>query len=204
MGLAKEDAECIVRGRLIVFEGLDRAGKTTMANKTIEHLCQQGIRMESLCFPFYDTPTGNIIKTHLKERHPMEDHVVHLLFSANRWEAKAKIESALDSGISIVLDRYYPSGIAYSAAKGLPLEWCCGPDNGLPRPDIVFFLSINPENAAARAGYGKDLYEKRNFQEKISLQYKKLKDETWCEIDANAPPGHVFEKIRRGLDVLFQ
>ena len=33
------------------------------------------------------TPIGQMIDSYLKSDVTMEDHVIHLLFSANRWEA---------------------------------------------------------------------------------------------------------------------
>lgn len=33
------------------------------------------------------TPIGQMIDSYLKSDVEMEDHVIHLLFSANRWEA---------------------------------------------------------------------------------------------------------------------
>ncbi len=43
-------------------------------------------------------------------------------------------------GTNIILDRYAYSGVAFTSAKGLDLEWCKNSDKGLPKPDIVFFL----------------------------------------------------------------
>lgn len=34
------------------------------------------------------------------------------------------MESKLKSGITLVVDRYSYSGVAFSAAKGLDIEWC--------------------------------------------------------------------------------
>lgn len=33
------------------------------------------------------TPIGQMIDSYLKSQVEMDDHVIHLLFSANRWEA---------------------------------------------------------------------------------------------------------------------
>jgi len=33
------------------------------------------------------TPIGQLIDSYLKNQSQQEDHVIHLLFSANRWEA---------------------------------------------------------------------------------------------------------------------
>ena len=43
-----------------------------------------------------------------------------------------------------MVDRYAFSGVAFSAAKGtLSMDWCKGPDRGLPKPDLVLFLDVS-------------------------------------------------------------
>lgn len=49
-----------------------------------------------------------------------------------------------------VCDRYAYSGVAYSSAKGLDTQWCKSGDVGLPQPDLVVYLDMSPEQAAAR------------------------------------------------------
>jgi dTMP kinase len=46
----------------------------------------------------------------------------------------------LEKGINIVCDRYAYSGVAFSAAKGIPVDWCKRCDAGLPKPDIIIYL----------------------------------------------------------------
>ncbi|EFJ19714.1 hypothetical protein SELMODRAFT_418926 [Selaginella moellendorffii] len=52
----------------------------------------------------------------------LDDRAVHILFSANRWDLK--MEKKLMAGTTLVVDRFSYSGVAFSAAKGLDLEWC--------------------------------------------------------------------------------
>jgi dTMP kinase len=80
------------------------------------------------------------------------------------------IEETLLSGYSIVCDRYYYSGMVYSAAKKNPrlsLEWAKSPDIGLPRPDRVIFLDLEPKEAARRGGFGGEKYEKKEMQMRV-------------------------------------
>ena len=66
---------------------------------------------------------------------------------------------------NVLVCRYAYSGVAFSAAKdGLTLEWCKQPDRGLPKPDLVCFLDVSPEEAEKRGGYGKERYEQADFQ----------------------------------------
>lgn len=76
----------------------------------------------------------------------------------------------LAAGTTLIVDRYYHSGIVYSAAKGradLSLEWARAPEVGLPRPDLCLFLDIAPEAAAARGGFGDERYERGELQDKV-------------------------------------
>jgi hypothetical protein len=88
----------------------------------------------------------------------LDDRAVHLLFSANRWEASDDICRLLASGRVVVCDRYAYSGVAFSSAKGLDIDWCKAPDQGLPAPDCVIFLDISQDDAERRGGYGTVCY----------------------------------------------
>ncbi|KAF2025502.1 P-loop containing nucleoside triphosphate hydrolase protein, partial [Setomelanomma holmii] len=150
----------MTRGKLIVFEGLDRAGKSTQCQLLAEALQKDGMKVRHVRFPAdRTTPIGQMINSYLSGATESEDHVIHLLFSANRWEAAPSIKASLAAGRTVVIDRYYYSGCVYSAAKQDPsmsLEWCRQPDVGLPRPDLCIFLDISAEDAAKRGGYGSE------------------------------------------------
>ena len=105
----------------------------------------------------------------------MGNEAVHLLFAMNRWETRTQILEKLQSGISVVCDRYAYSGVAYSAAKGLDFEWCLGADRGLLRPDLVFFIDISPEAISKRSGFGDERFERVEFQAKVDQTFGKFK-----------------------------
>ena len=69
------------------------------------------------------------------------------------------MEAKLKVGTSLIIDRYSYSGVAFFAAKGLDLSWCKAPKVGLPTPDLVLYLDINPEIAAEHGDYGEERYE---------------------------------------------
>lgn len=77
----------IARGALIVVEGLDRSGKTTQVKLLEERFLKAGKKVKTMRFPDRTTPIGQMIDSYLKSQAQMDDHVIHLLFSANRWEA---------------------------------------------------------------------------------------------------------------------
>lgn len=154
-----------MRGRLIVIEGLDRSGKSTQAQRLADRLSARMFK-----FPDRLTPIGKLINEYLTNPDfDLPDEAAHLLFSANRWEVARDMEKILALGTSIVLDRYVYSGIAYSLAKAAlnDYDWLYSPDKGLPKPDLVLFLTILLAELGLRKGWGDERYEKEAFQHEV-------------------------------------
>ncbi|XP_014771371.1 uncharacterized protein LOC106869946 isoform X1 [Octopus bimaculoides] len=189
-------SRAIHRGQFIVFEGIDKCGKSTQSQKLKNAFEKIGKKVILQKFPNRETLTGSMIDKYLKKEVNYPDQFIHLLFSANRWECMAELERALHCGTSVILDRYAFSGVAYTAAKGsLSVKWCKAPDSGLLKPDCVFFLNLHPEIANCRSGAGDERYEQVEFQKKVLEQFMKLKDETWKIIDANESEDKIFSNI---------
>ncbi len=82
----------------------------------------------------------------------------------------------LAAGTTILCDRYYYSGMVYSAAKAAAtspvaavhrLAWARAPEVGLPRPDVVVFLDVDDETARARGDWGAEVYERADMQRRV-------------------------------------
>ncbi|KAK1058018.1 Thymidylate kinase [Friedmanniomyces endolithicus] len=197
------------RGALIAFEGLDRSGKSTQCQLLADHLRSQGHAVSNMRFPNRTTSIGQMINSYLAGQTQAEDHVIHLLFSANRWESAAEIERLIAAGTTVVLDRYYYSGIVYSAAKrvdGMGLEWCRQPEVGLPRPDVCVFLDVDTEVAKQRGGFGEERYEKAEMQGRVRELFAELKVNGGHEgddivvVDAGREVEEVEKEIWRVID----
>ncbi|XP_004304003.1 PREDICTED: thymidylate kinase [Fragaria vesca subsp. vesca] len=189
---SKEDS----RGALVVLEGLDRCGKTTQSSRLVKHLESLGYSAELWRYPDRTTSVGQMISSYLSNKSQLDDRTIHLLFSANRWEKRSLMESKLKSGTTLVIDRYSYSGVAFSSAKGLDIEWCKAPEIGLLAPDVVLYLDIPPEKAAERGGYGGERYEQLEFQKKVGQRYKDLHSANWKIIDACSTMEDVEKQLR--------
>ncbi|KAK9802591.1 hypothetical protein WJX73_009345 [Symbiochloris irregularis] len=181
------------RGAFILFEGLDRCGKSTQCQCLLEHLTAQQVPVQKLSFPDRQQETGKLIADFLQRKIQLDPLAVHLLFAANRQNVRQQMVDSLAAGVTLIVDRYAYSGVAFTAAqleaphpRGLDLDWCKTPDTGLPAPDVVIFLRLSPQDAAARGQYGAEAYEKIDFQEKVQEQFDKLRDTSpnWVELDA--------------------
>ena len=153
------------------------------------------------------TPIGQSIDAYLKGEAQQEDHVIHLLFSANRWEAAAQMRADIEAGITLIIDRYYMSGIVYSAAKHRPdldMDWAKQPEIGLPKEDLTVFLSADLDIVKDRGGFGGEVYEKENMQEIVlSLFHELLRDksshEKFARVNADRSLDEVELEIREKI-----
>lgn len=193
------------RGLFIVLEGLDRCGKSTQIELTrrfLQTTCQYA-NVEEWNFPDRSTTIGQSCDLYLRNKQNMNDKAIHLMFSANRWEKENTIKSLIASGTSIVCGRYAYSGVAYSGAKGMPMDWCRGCDVGLPEPDLVIFLDMDPEVAATRSAYGEERYEKVSFQKVVREKFMEIfswDNRKVCLIDASQSIEKVQNDIQQAIN----
>lgn len=78
------------------------------------------------------------------------------------------------AGQTVIADRYSFSGIAYTAAKDVSLEFACKTEIGLLKPDVVIYLDADSNATAKRAGFGDEALERADFQLKVYSQMKTL------------------------------
>ncbi|OAX39853.1 thymidylate kinase [Rhizopogon vinicolor AM-OR11-026] len=204
------------RGAFVVIEGLDKSGKSTQASLLHDRLQDSQDAGDTappkvvlLKFPDRTTAIGKMIDAYLRSESDLDDHAIHLLFSANRWELASTITAYLTQGTTVLADRYAFSGIAFTARKGLSYEWCRAPEVGLPAPDLTLFLNISPEVAAARGGYGLERYEREDVQtdvrrvfDKIGRAMQEEGEGKWVEIDAGKNKEEVAEDLWRAVEPL--
>lgn len=191
------------RGLFIVFEGIDFSGKSTQARLLVESLAKQGIATVGVSFPFYDSPTGQLLRSYLRGETKLEAHAAHLLFSANRWEKIDEIESLIRGGTTVVCDRYSFSGIAYTMAKGVEFDWAQHADEDLLVPDVQIYLHLKPEEASERASNGArvfgedDCHEKIEFLDKVTDAFlgTLISEEDWELIDALEPSEKISAQV---------
>lgn len=124
--------------------------------RTVESLTANGRPARYINFPDRTTECGALINSYLTNKKEFNDETIHLLFTLNRWEAKSSMEKMLGDGITLIVDRYSYSGVAFSAAKGLDIEWCKAPEAGLLKPDLVLLLTMTAEAISERNGFGNE------------------------------------------------
>lgn len=171
------------RGALVVLEGCDKVGKSTQVKMLVEALNNHGIIAKSRAFPDRTTKIGEVLNKYLSKEIELPPEAAHLLFSANRWECSKDIIKSLQSGTTIIVDRYAASGAAYTAAAtNKSLSWCQKADSGLPQADLTILIKVSEKTQNTRNWDG-EIYENMTFQKKVSYNFDKLNDGTWKIVD---------------------
>jgi len=111
------------RGRLIVFEGTEGAGKTTQAARLADALRDGGTSAVIVREPGA-TWLGEKIRGLLLDAHVDIDHRAEVfLFLAARAQLVPTLREHLASGTTVIADRFFLSTYAYQVAgRGLPAD----------------------------------------------------------------------------------
>ncbi|MFZ2072478.1 MAG: dTMP kinase [Minisyncoccia bacterium] len=147
----------IHKGKFIVIDGTDGSGKSTQVELLIKHLKKDGRKVKVVDFPdYYQNFFGKFIGHCLSEQYYKFIHVhpkiASVLFAADRFESKNKIDKWLEEGNIIIANRYVSSNQIHQGGKIKDtkkrqdfIKWLNEMEYGvfkIPKPDTVFYLSL--------------------------------------------------------------
>ncbi len=147
-------------GRLIAIEGIDGSGKRTQLELLANVLSASGNRVYSTAFPQYDSWFGKMVGQFLNGQlgalETVDPHFTALLYAGDRFEAKPRLQAALNEGKIVLVDRYIGSNLAHQTARVNPekrgefRKWIEHLEYGiydLPREDLILYLRVPPGEA---------------------------------------------------------
>lgn len=193
------------RGRLITIEGLDGAGKTTLAHGLADALRARGVGEVVLLREPGGVAASERIRTLVKDPDlRVGARAEALLYAAARAQlVEEALEPALARGAWVLLDRFVDSSLAYQGAgRSLGVEAVRAVNafaTGDLRPDRTLLLRIDPALGRARQdgrGEAPDRLEREHdgFFAAIAAAYDALaaaEPERIRAIDAAAAPEQV-------------
>ena len=146
----------------VALEGIDGAGKNTLADALVRRAEAAGLTVGRLGFPRYrETAFGALVGLYLDGRFGGLDEVspyfAAMLYAGDRLQSRELIDATLAANDLVVVDRYVASNIVYNAVKLPPAEQLTFIDRfveiehsvfGLPTPDLYLLVDIAPDRAA--------------------------------------------------------
>jgi len=203
------------KGNLIVFEGIDGAGKATQVKMLARTLRARGKKVTTFSFPDYSKPVGIFIHEALHNKHgdfrKLNGYFSTLPYTVDRVLARKNIADALKKG-DVICDRYTTSGLAFGAASCKKsertkfrkffedLEY---KKFKLPRPDVVLYLElpvvISQKWLRSERGKKLDVNERDvRYQKDVAKEYSVLsKRREWEKIPCTAgePPAVISQRV---------
>lgn len=189
----------------IVIEGLDGSGKTTISKLLYDYLTKKNYKVLLTSEPT-DGPIGRIIKKYLAKSKHKRDHILEaLLFAADRrWHVKEIILPALNKYDYIISDRYVYSSYAYQQSNVTPLKWLIEINKDVPKPDIIIFLDVSPDECLRRLrnkGKSLTILEQYDILINVYNNYMSLiKLFNMMRINAEKQPIRILEDIIQIVD----
>ena len=199
MQSAKNKRVC---GRLIAIEGIDGSGKRTQLDLLANQLIAGGSPVYSTGFPQYDSWFGKMVGQFLNGElgvlEAVDPHFTALLYAGDRFEAKPKIEAALNEGKIVLIDRYIGSNLAHQTARAAPekraefrkwIEHLEYDIYDLPREDLILYLRVPPGEAqklVAQKAERSYTTAKRDLQE-ASLRHLQDAADMYDQLARSAP-----------------
>jgi dTMP kinase len=140
----------VPNGFLIIVEGIDGAGKTSVATALAQYCGENG-----LACTFSKEPTSRKFGQELRRsaaagRLSLEDEF-QLFLHDREDHSQVSIRPSLQENSIVILDRYYWSSAAYQGSRGLSVEHILQENESrFAHPDLVLLLDLPVELGLAR------------------------------------------------------
>ena len=176
-----------IKGKFIVFEGLDGSGKFTQAKLLAKYLRKKGCKVAMIDFPQYGEKSAGLVENYLtgKYGNPQEvtPYIASIFYAVDRYDASFKIRKWLKEGKIVISDRYVVSNIGYQGGKIKNkkqrekfIKWVYNLEYnifGIPKPDIVFIFKTSPELARKMAP---KITDRKKKKKRITYLGKRKRD----------------------------
>ncbi|MBK8287176.1 MAG: dTMP kinase [Ahniella sp.] len=126
-------------GLLLVIDGLDGAGKSTLIAGLARHLTQREVVLSRE--PTYG-PYGRQLRDSAASGRLSAEREIELFVQDRTEHVRELIAPALARGAIVILDRYYYSSVAYQADYGSPESILAQFTGFAPKPDLALILDL--------------------------------------------------------------
>ena len=190
---------------IIVFEGIDGAGKTTMCKMLKSYLEQRGFSVAVYSYPNKSSLYGKIIRQFLSSEIVLDPEEQFFLYILDMYRDKKDVLGKISQGYIVLMDRYYTSTIAYQCSQGFDYNFAKHVIEylRLPKPEVIIYLDIDPITSLKRLESKEKLevFERNiSFLEKVRNMYLQMAKEgyptkNWIHINAKNSIDKVFTEV---------
>jgi dTMP kinase len=210
-----------IKGRLIVIEGPDASGRSTQIQSITTRLEADGHAVLNTGIKRSELVGQGILEA--KRDYNLGRKTLALFYAADFADQfEYKIIPALQAGYIVLADRYIYTLIARNLVRGLDKTWCHNLYGFAIKPDVVYYLDVNPEilvhrvfqknmvldhyESGADIGMSEDMYESfLAYQKKISQEFRTMqKKYGLIPINGNRSVTEIHNDLQKRIDIFLQ
>jgi dTMP kinase len=196
-------------GFLVAVEGIDGAGKTTVATMLSQLCGERGL----LC-GYSKEPTslkwGQMLRKSASEgRLTLEDEI-HYFVEDRKEHVQRSIKPTLDAKGVFIVDRYYWSTAAYQGARGAEVDSIIQINEAFaPKPDLILLLDIEPAKGLDRIRKRGDIpneFEKLEALQRsreIFLELAEKNKSNCVQVDASKTIREVHSFVLKQFQIMY-
>ena len=196
-----------MKGKFIVIEGIDNAGKGTQSVLLAEHLKSKGFKVLLTKEPTNGI-LGGISKAALNKELSISNKALQLLYCADSaHHLETEIEPAMQNGFVVICDRYFFSTLAYGFASNINYKWLRSVNISFRKPDLGIYLDLDPKASLSRSKKqvdGLQLFDNVEKISKVRQAYLSIAKELHLKkVDAKGTVEEVSQRINKIVDKFF-
>lgn len=177
-----------MKGKLIVFEGIDGSGKATQTKLLLNYLKEKGYEVEKIDFPRHGEKASVFVDNYLLGKYGTAIEVgalrASIFYACDRYDAGFKIKEWLNKGKIVLVDRYVTSNIGHQGGKikntkkrSEFFKWTMNLEFELfkiPKPNITILLKTNPQLSNKLAGTSTDKEKQKRAASYLGKEKKDI------------------------------
>jgi dTMP kinase len=204
------------KGLFIAFEGIDGSGKSTQVWKFAKYLAEVSKYNHIIMTrePWKDVNIRKMLREN-DDPYSQAIELARMYIEDRKTHVLELIMPNIRKGIHVITDRYAFSTLAYQQAQGISLKELINMHKGLPIPDLIFIVDLDPKIALKRMQKDskRDKSKAHRFEKDIGfmrklrknyLELAKLESHRVIILDGSKTPEEIFEKqIKPAFDKLY-
>lgn len=207
------------KGRFIVIDGIDGAGKATQTKLLVEALRAKGQNVETIDFPryynnFFGSMIGQALRGDFGDFLAVHPKIASVLYACDRQESAMQIKTWLDKGYTVIADRFTSSNQIHQGGKCKTdkerkefLQWLDTLEHdvlGVPRPDLIVYLSLPvavSQELLKKAKSGIE-QKKKDFKKRYLKGAKDLAEENIEHMEASRKSAYSIIKAKNNWQMI--
>ena len=193
------------RGQLVVFEGVDGAGKSTQLERLADRWGAADVDVVRTREP-YDCEAGRRIRAMARSGDAVAPETELAWFEEQREvHVREVVAPALARGAVVLSDRYFLSTVAYQGARGLDgAAILRASEERFPIPDLALWFDLPADaglaRVARRGGPAEPVFEQAGFLARVNEEYAAISRPWFIRIAAEGSSDEVAARVAAALE----